>query len=720
MSGAITSSPVAVLTVAPAVARAAYVAATGDGYTATYILNPSAASLVPIASGNFGNAPVEVVPEPSGRFAYLLTGISILTATLDPVTGRINGLPSQITPTPNVASNQGVVDPTGQYLYVAGSTPTSGLYSYSISLRDDEPALGDKAGSLTQIGTAISGFTNLYAVITDRAGKYLYAVDYSVNKVFAYSIGAGGVLTPLATASYATGSTPQNPAIDPTNTYLYIPNQSDGSISAYTINADGSLTAVAGQPFTAGIGTAPSFIAVEATGKFLYVTNTSDSTVSALPIVAGGALGAAVAGSPFSTGAPGTFPFGIAIDPTNTSLAVSNLFGNSISMYTLTPATGVLIPAALPQVESPSGAYYITYGISTKTASVNPGIIYAANSVSGDISAFTSAAGTGVLTSTGAPLTGTVGNSLAAADLSGSFLLTGSAAGVQVGVFSTNQTSGAITALTGSPQSLAAANTASAVFVAPTDDFAYVLDTTTGSVVQYSVLSATLGTGASKLASVGVANSLAADPQGDFVYALGNTIPSSGPNGIQQFTTYGGFAQSTPTTLLPGDWISGAVDGSGQFFVAVDSNAKMLESFSITPAGTFLGTDGALTPVPSSVTLAGSGPWVVAFDPRDRVVFVADQSAGTITPYAFSYTGGGTLGAAGTATTALANGISNLSVDITGNYLYAGQKAAAAPGSKGAVAVYKIGASGALTAVAGSPFTTGTGNPGVAATNVVQ
>jgi hypothetical protein len=385
-------------------------------------------------------------------------------------------------------------------------------------------------------------------------------------------------------------------------------------------------------------------------------------------------------------------------------------------MYTLAPATGVLTAATLPQVESPSGAFYITYGISTKTAGVNPGIVYAANSVSGDISAFTSTAGTGVLTSTGAPVTGSTGNSLAAADLSGSVLLTGSSTGVQVGGFTVNQTTGALTALTGSPQSLAAGNTASSVFAAPTDDFAYVLDATTGSVVQYPVnIVAGIGSGAPTLAFSG-AKSLAADPQGDFVYVLGN----SGTNGILPFTTYGGFFASTPTTLLPGNWTSGAVDASGQFFVAVDSTAKTLETFSITPAGTGSGTDGALTPIAGSVTLTGSGPWVVAFDPKDRVVFVADQTAGTITPYAFSYTGGGTLGAVGTPTTALANGISNLSIETTGNYLYAGQNAAAAPGSKGAVAVYKISAGGALTAVAGSPFTTGTGSPGVAATNVVQ
>jgi hypothetical protein len=45
------------------------------------------------------------------------------------------------------------------------------------------------------------------------------------------------------------------------------------------------------------------------------------------------------------------------------------------------------------------------------------------------------------------------------------------------------------------------------------------------------------------------------------------------------------------------------------------------------------------------------------------------------------------------------NGLAQLSIDITGKYLYAGV---------------------ALTAVAGSPFSTGIGKAGVAATNVVQ
>jgi 6-phosphogluconolactonase (cycloisomerase 2 family) len=247
------------------------------------------------------------------------------------------------------------------------------------------------------------------------------------------------------------------------------------------------------------------------------------------------------------------------------------------------------------------------------------------------------------------------------------------------------------------------------------------MDVTSGSVVSNAINTnnGTInGPGSSTAAFVG-ANNLAADPQGDILYALG----LNATNGIQPFTvdTIHGTLTAQTQTALPGNWTSGAVDASGQFFVAVDSTAKSLQSFTIVAVGTGSGNDGSLTAVATSgsVSLTGTGPWVIAIDPQDRVVFVADQTAGTITPYAFN-ANTGALGAAGTATTALANGITNITIDIAGNYLYAGEKAAVAPGSKGAVAVYSIGANGVLSVVAGSPFATGTGNAGVAATSVIH
>jgi 6-phosphogluconolactonase (cycloisomerase 2 family) len=351
---------------------------------------------------------------------------------------------------------------------------------------------------------------------------------------------------------------------------------------------------------------------------------------------------------------------------------------------------------------------------------VNPGAVFAANSVSGDISAFTSASSTGVFSAAAnSPFAGIPGNSFATADQRGSIFFTGSATGTQVAAFSVNQSTGALTGLTGSPLTVTGTDLGSAVYIAPTDSFAYTLDVTTGSLVENALNGTTIsGPGTSTTAFTG-ANNIAADPQGDIIYALG----LNATNGIQPFVISpmdGSLTQSTQSPALPGNWTSGSVDASGQFFVAVDSAAKTLKSFSITPVGTGSGSDGILAPLAAgSVSLTGAGPWVVALDPQDRVVFVADQTAGTITIYAFTASTGA-LGTAGTVTNVSTNGLTQISTDATGTYLYAGVRAAVGPGSAGAIAVYKIGVAGALAAVAGSPFGTGTGNPGIAATNVVQ
>jgi Bacterial Ig-like domain (group 2) len=73
------------LTVQPAFARSAYVSGPSDSNTAIYVLKTSPAAVLPIASASRPNTPVQAVPEPSGRFAYLLASNVIYTATVDPV-----------------------------------------------------------------------------------------------------------------------------------------------------------------------------------------------------------------------------------------------------------------------------------------------------------------------------------------------------------------------------------------------------------------------------------------------------------------------------------------------------------------------------------------------------------------------------------------------------------------------------------------------------------
>lgn len=699
------------VSVVPAVARGAYAAGTSDGNISEFAFEAASSSLVPIGAGHGNNITTQIVPEPSGHFAFALTASEIVTLNVDAASARLTSIASTVST--SFAGNQAIVDPSGRYLYVAGSTGVSGsIFAYKIA----------SDGSLTINGPATAAGSSPFGLIADRSGQFVYVTDQNGNKVFAFGIQTGGALAPLATASYPTGNFPQIPSVDG-NKHLFIPNSGDASVSVFTIAADGSLAAVTSSPFTAGIGGSPEMAAPDTSGKFLFVTNALDNTISAVPIAADGSLGAAVSGSPF---AAGITPVGIAVDPSNTTLAVANLFGNTISVFSLNAGTGFLTPASpLPQVETCANPFFVTFGIGVTALSVVPGPVFAPNAGSNDISAFSSTAGTGVLAPAATPtVAGTTGNNLAATDLGGKFLFTSSAANnLNLAGFSIDPSTGGLTALPGSPITASGTDSLSAVLVAPQTNFAYAFDSTNRTIVQFpiSLPSGSVSSPGTPVNTFAGASSLAADPQGDFIYAVGN----NGTNAIQVFTTYlsgGLLAAGTQTTPIPGNFTSAAVDGSGQFLVAVDSTAKTVSSFAVTPAGTdgtLNGADGTLAAAGSSLGLSGAGPWLVSVDPKDRAIFVADQGAGTITPYPFNPTTGA-ISVAGTPVTASANGITQLTTDAAGGFVYAGLKAAPPTTTTGAVAVFKIGAAGALSAVAGSPFTAGTGNSGVAATNTVQ
>jgi hypothetical protein len=125
------------------------------------------------------------------------------------------------------------------------------------------------------------------------------------------------------------------------------------------------------------------------------------------------------------------------------SRAWPNQNDGSITAYTNINVDGSLRPLA---------ALSLSISGLAPAPSISPGAVFAANSGSGDISAFTTSTSTGALSpAAGSPVTGLTANSFAATDLEGNFLFTGSAAGTQIGGFSVTPSSGTVAALTGSP-----------------------------------------------------------------------------------------------------------------------------------------------------------------------------------------------------------------------------------------------------------------------------
>jgi DNA-binding beta-propeller fold protein YncE len=208
-----------------------------------------------------------------------------------------------------------------------------------------------------------TGITILYS------GAYVYVAAYDAtagtNYIFGFSVGSGGVLTPLnggaplggtlaggafavetcpsvfLNAPFVVGTCPSAIASDPSSSYVYVTDVANGKVLGYSVaSGTGLLTPLSGNPFPAG--DRPSAIVVDPSYPYAYVTNSLDSTVTAYSIGSSGALAS------LGTYATGLQPVAIGIDPsTNHFLYTVNYLGNTVSGtvsgFELSPTAGTLI-----------------------------------------------------------------------------------------------------------------------------------------------------------------------------------------------------------------------------------------------------------------------------------------------------------------------------------------------------------------------------------------
>ena len=95
--------------------------------------------------------------------------------------------------------------------------------------------------------------TGVSVVSPTTSSTYVYITAYdssvtpTIGYVFGFSVGSGGVLTPLTGSPFAAGVQPSAVAGDPSGKYLYVTDYSKGDVLAYAI-ASGLLTPLSGNP----------------------------------------------------------------------------------------------------------------------------------------------------------------------------------------------------------------------------------------------------------------------------------------------------------------------------------------------------------------------------------------------------------------------------------------------------------------------------------------
>ena len=347
------------LTIQAAVAKFAYVAnsqGNGTGSISSFTVDATGGTLTPLAS-TAATSPQQVLLAPSGNFLYSIDSTSLVhvyqvtppgagtpTTPAGTLTLLDNATPTPYTPVlaGGGGQNIGVIDPTGQFLYVIDRTAST-LYGFQIQ---QSQTGATPYGSLQPIanGAPFSGanfsFSGPTWVMIDRAGQYLYVVNAGNKTINGYGINSDGTLLPVGSATQLPG-TGNGPVYGTTDSQgrMFVANGADNSVSAYLINSDGTWAlsqtlAVAGATEVVNVKTDPA-------GQYLYVLDKGGANggqVFAYPFIPN--VSGNMFGSPLGQPQPvGISPNGIAIDPTGIFLAVDNSGSNNLSLFTIVSGT---------------------------------------------------------------------------------------------------------------------------------------------------------------------------------------------------------------------------------------------------------------------------------------------------------------------------------------------------------------------------------------------
>jgi DNA-binding beta-propeller fold protein YncE len=562
-----------------------------------------------------GTAPFSVAVDPSGRFAYATdyTGGNIYEYTIDPTNGFLTAIAGHASIATGTNPRTVAVDPYGKFAYVA-NYGSANVSQYTI-----DPTNG--------FLTAVTGFpteaagTNPYSVAVDPTGQFVYVANYNgggAGSISQYAITqTTGALTPIAGSpvAVAAGGAPTAIAVDPLGTFLYVGDGSN-NVSPYAIAGNGGLTA--GSAYATGA--APRGIAVDPVSRYVYVS-ASDETVSIFSQSTPGVLALITAPYKISTGygaglgPPGPYQMAMMFGSSRATYVpkyayVANNNSPSASQFTIDPATGFL-----------SGGATATTGTTPQAVATDPfgRFAYVVNNGSTNVSQYTIGL-TGVLTPD-TPATQAAGTSpqAVAVDPSGRFAyVADGTTDNNVSQYTINQITGVLSV----PATIGAGTGPYSVAVDPAGRFVYVANNTSANISEYAItqttgaLSAVAGSPVGGAVPLTAAQVVAVEPLGRFAYvalSTGSVYAYSIDLTAGGLTVIGGAPVATglnPRAI--------AFDPLGRF-AYVACNSGNVYVFSI-------GATGALTVGVPQASIGVAGAWGVSVDPSGQYAYVTKST----------------------------------------------------------------------------------------------
>jgi 6-phosphogluconolactonase (cycloisomerase 2 family) len=555
----------------------------------------------------------------TGRFVYV-TAIEtdgVYGFVLDPDTGGLAPINfGAIYPT-GADPFAAITDPQGRFLYTANYAVPANNPNVSVFWIDAS------TGALTA-RTPVTAGSGAVGLAVDPAGKFLYVANYLSSNVSVFSINQStGALSKVADSP--TGANPISLQVDPAGRFLYVarlvtPSTNPSRVEVYQIGGDGRLTPT-GTVVDAGALTY-SFV-LDASGRYGYAVNGGgdifvygvDRSTGAL-VAAGGRVRARFLPL-FMALTKGS----AAIRPEARLLLAGNEGSGDLMPFLVDTENGGLT--------SPGPGTEV--GAAPTALAVDPTsrFAYLASAGGASITAYRIDSATGALLELAAPITGQSQPSSVALDPSGRFLYLTLADSNLVRRFVVSLYDGRIETFSGpgypEPLSYGTGPAPAAVVVEPTGRFAYVANQGGNSVSAFRIdestgsLSAVSG---SPFAAGSEPTALAAHPSGQYLYVANRGADTISVHAVTSLTGELVARSTVPTGARP---VALVVDFSGKFLRVACQKENTVRVYSIDP------DSGALTA--AGTFSAGTAPVALSVDPTGRFAYALNRISQDVTAY---------------------------------------------------------------------------------------
>ncbi len=317
-----------------------------------------------------------------------------------------------------------------------------------------------------------NGSATAFAYVANADTLSTYAIDPSTHGITAQV----GSPLPFPSSFFAGGI---QFVTDPSGQFLYVLDYA--GIYAYAINRNtGVLTAVPGSPFA--VASTPNSIAFDASGAHAYIAGFSGVIVPVSTLVSVYAVDGTGALSPVANYTMGSGLSSVAV--AGNYLYVAGYYTNSITAFSIGP-DGELDPnvPGSPFATDPGPYGLVTNPSGSVLYTSNDGASTAALARPGSISAFTIDSSTGALTAVAGNPQPIAAQGTISIDPAGRFLFIPEVSGVSV--YRIDDASGALSIVAGSP--FAAGTSPNAISVDPASRVAYVVNNGSANVSEFTL-----------------------------------------------------------------------------------------------------------------------------------------------------------------------------------------------------------------------------------------